>query len=92
MAWPGPLGEHPSTADTLAWAYYKKGIYQSAIPLLEEAVKQAPNDPNFHYHLAMAYTKLNETAKANTHYQKVLQINPNYPHAAEVRQALGGRG
>ena len=27
-------------ADTLAWAYYKKGAYQAAIDLLEEANKK----------------------------------------------------
>lgn len=78
----------PATADTLAWAHYKKGVYQSAVDLLEDAVKKAPNDPDIQYHLGMVYSKLNQPAKANSHFQRLLQLRPNYPHAAEVKKAL----
>jgi Flp pilus assembly protein TadD len=32
------LPNSPTTADTLAWAYIRKGIYGSALPLLQKAV------------------------------------------------------
>ena len=44
------LPDSPNTADTLAWAYYQKGAFQSAIDLLQGALKASPNDPTFHYH------------------------------------------
>ena len=48
----------PSTADTLAWAYYSKGTYGFARDLLEEAIKTAPNNATIQYHLGMVYAKL----------------------------------
>jgi tetratricopeptide (TPR) repeat protein len=75
-------------ADTLAWAYYHKGIYGSAISLLEEAVKKAPQDPSFHYHLGMAYQKAGNLARAREHLQRALEINPKLPQADEIRRLL----
>ena len=41
----------PSSADTLAWAYYYKVTYGFARDLLEEAVKTDPGNPTMQYHL-----------------------------------------
>ncbi len=81
----------PTTADTLAWAYYKKGVYRSAVDLLEAAVKQAPDNASIHYHLGMAYQKLNNAANAKAHLDRALKLDPNNPHAQEIRAALGSR-
>jgi Flp pilus assembly protein TadD len=48
------LPDSPNVADTLAWAYYRKGTYRLAINLLEEAIKKTPDDPSFHYHLGLS--------------------------------------
>ncbi|MGO9125720.1 MAG: tetratricopeptide repeat protein [Terriglobales bacterium] len=87
------MPDSPDTADTLGWVYYQKGAYQSAIGLLEEALKLAgknkvPEDPGIHYHLGLAYQKTNQPALARRHLEKVLQINPNYGDAAEVKKQL----
>ena len=34
------MPEMPSVTDTLGWVMYKKGIYMSALPLLQECVKR----------------------------------------------------
>ena len=78
----------PSVADTLAWAYYQKGAYASAIDLLNEAVKQDPQNPTFHYHLGLAYQKTNDRARAREHLERTLKIDPNYSRAAEIKKAL----
>ena len=52
------LPDSPNVADTLALAYYQKGVYSSAIDLLEEAVKKQPQNATMHYHLGMAYQKV----------------------------------
>ncbi len=77
----------PNAADTLAWAYYHKGAYK-AIDLLEDAVKQNPEYPTFHYHLGLAYQKTNDRARAKEHLEWTLKIDPNYSQAAEVKKAL----
>lgn len=82
------LPDLPNTADTLAWAYYHKGAYSSAIDLLQEAVKKVPQNATYHYHLGMAYWKNNDKANAKQHLSRVLQLNPTYAQAPEIKQLL----
>jgi tetratricopeptide (TPR) repeat protein len=82
------LPDNPSVADTLAWAYYKKGIYNLSIGLLEEAIKKAPDNASFHYHLGLAYQKADEKSKAKAHLERTLQLSPTFDHAADVKAAL----
>jgi tetratricopeptide (TPR) repeat protein len=82
----------PTTADTLGWAYYKKGAYRTAINLLEDAVQKDPNNASFHYHLGLAYSKVDEQAKADAQLQKALQLDPKSTHADEIRKALNTKG
>jgi tetratricopeptide (TPR) repeat protein len=78
----------PEAADTLAWAYYRKGVYASAITLLEEAVKNVPRNPTYHYHLGLAYQKSGDAVRAKTHLNRALQIQHDFPNAEEARKAL----
>jgi tetratricopeptide (TPR) repeat protein len=48
------MPDSPNAADTLGWAYYKKGLYPTAIDLFKEALKKVPNDPTFQEHLRQA--------------------------------------
>lgn len=78
----------PNTADTLAWAYYRKGVYASAIDLLKEALEQNPQNAVYHFHIGMAYSKSNDAAKARQHLSRSLELAANSPYAAEIRQTL----
>jgi tetratricopeptide (TPR) repeat protein len=78
----------PGSADTLGWAYYYQGAYTSAIDTLQQAVDEDPKNPNFHYHLGMAYEKANNYAMAKKQLEYTLQISPNYSHADEIRKVL----
>jgi len=80
--------ESPAIADTLAWAYYHKGTYQPAIDLLVEALKKVPDDPNFHYHLGLAYQKANDKPRAREHLERALHLGPQSAHAEDIRKAL----
>jgi tetratricopeptide (TPR) repeat protein len=82
----------PNTADTLAWAYYKKGIYGSARDLLEDAEKTTPNDASIEYHLGMVDSKLGNKADAVTHLKKALNLAPGSQNAKDATQALNGLG
>jgi Tfp pilus assembly protein PilF len=82
----------PSTADTLAWAYYYKGTYSFARDLLEEAVKTEPNDPAMQYHLGMVYSKLKDKNNAVMHLKKAVSLAPDSPAAKDSRIALQGLG
>src|SRR5439155_16594776 len=61
------LPDSPNTADTLAWAYYHKGIYALARDLLEDAVRTTPGNPTMHFHLGMVYSRLANKPQAALH-------------------------
>jgi Tfp pilus assembly protein PilF len=82
------MPESPSTADTLAWAYYNKGIYDSAINLFQEAIKSVPQNATYHYHLALAYQKSKQTILAKASFQRALDLDPKSSRALEIRQAI----
>ena len=84
------MPESPNAADTLGWAYYQKGIYQSAIDQFQESLKliekhSFPDDSAVHYHLGLAYQKANQTALARQQLEKALKLSPNN---ADARKAL----
>ena len=82
----------PSTADTLAWAYYSKGTYGFARDLLEDAVKTAPNDAEYQNHLGRVYAKLGDKSNATIHLKKAISLAPGSPVAKEAQAALQGLG
>jgi tetratricopeptide (TPR) repeat protein len=83
------MPESTSAADTLAWAYYQKGLYDFAADLLTDVVQKTPDNATYQYHLGMVCQKQNNRAAARKHLQRALQINPNSPAAAEIRKTLG---
>ena len=75
-------------ADTLAWAYYAKGIYGMARDLLEDAVRESPDNATYHYHLGMVCIKLLDKPNAQLHLKKVIALAPNSPTARDAQSAL----
>jgi tetratricopeptide (TPR) repeat protein len=86
------LPDSPSTADTLAWAYYTKGAYGFARDLLEEATKEQQNDATMEYHLGMVYSRLANRSAAITHLKKAISLAPNSPVAKDSQDALQAIG
>jgi tetratricopeptide (TPR) repeat protein len=87
------MPESSSVADTLGWAFYQKGVYQSAISMFAEAIKLAaknkePENATYHYHLGLAYAKASQPALAKQNFERVLKIDPNYSDAADVKKQL----
>jgi len=75
------LPDLPNSADTLGWAYYHNGAFSVAAPLFEDAVKKAPSNLAYHYHLGLTYQKLNETVQARTQFDKIINMDPKSPLA-----------
>lgn len=87
------LPDSPDAADTLGWVYYEKGVYRPAIDMFQEALRlgeknRAPDNPDIHYHLGLAYAKANESTLARQQLERVLKINPNYREADEIKKQL----
>ena len=77
-----------NTADTLAWAYYHKGIYGSARDLLEDAAKTSPNDASIQYHLGMVYSKMGKKEDAVEHLKKAVSLAPGTQTGNDANKAL----
>src|SRR5262249_27332617 len=86
------MPDSTSTADTLAWAYYQQGVYPAAVDLLQECVRKAPQNPTYHFHLGLALQKQNDKLNARRHLEQVLKIDPKYPNAQKVHEALDELG
>lgn len=82
------MPDSPSSADTLAWAYYYKGTYGYARDLLEDALKKNPNSATMHYHLGMVYDKLMDKSSAAIHLKKAISLEPDSQAAKDARAAL----
>jgi len=87
------MPDSPQAADTMGWALYQKGAYNSAIDQFQDALKLAQrtksiDDPTAHYLLGMTYEKTGQMALAREHLQRVLKINPNYWAAEDVKKLL----
>jgi tetratricopeptide (TPR) repeat protein len=87
------IPDSPNFADTLGWAYYRKGVYQSAINFFKESLRLnekqgGADDADVHYHLGLAYQKANQPALARQQFERSLKIKPDSPDAASARKAL----
>jgi len=85
------MPDSPGAADTLAWAYYRKGLYGAAGGLLREVLEKAPDNATYEYHIGMVYEKQNNVAEARKHLQRALQINPNSLNSKEIRKILDSK-
>jgi tetratricopeptide (TPR) repeat protein len=89
------MPDSSNAADTLGWAYFHKGVYQSAIDMFQESLRLnekrgAADDPTVHYHLGLAYEKVNQPAQARQQLERALKINPNNSDARKALAELRG--
>jgi len=83
----------PEVADTVGLAFYRKGLYQPAISMFQEATKLAAKNkrfenPTYNYHLGLAYEKAEKIALARQQFERVLKIDPNFEDAPDVLKQL----
>lgn len=74
--------------DTLGWIYYKKDLAALAIPPFETSVKAQPKNPQYRYHLGLAYAKTGKAEKARDSFTEALKQQPDFREALEARNAL----
>jgi tetratricopeptide (TPR) repeat protein len=82
---PNSIDARFNFAATLRDAHY----YADAAKELRELLSVAPNEVRAHLALASLYAQqLDDRALARQHYQRVLELEPNHPEAASIRQWL----
>ena len=80
--------DDPIIADTLAWAYYKKGIYSMAEILLEESINLKDDYPIVHYHLGMVLKARGDEPKAKASFEKAISLGLEKPYLAEAEKLI----
>ncbi|MDT8310699.1 MAG: type IV pilus biogenesis/stability protein PilW [Methylophaga sp.] len=61
--------------------YMQRGDYAFALEKLEKALQQDPNLPSAHNTIAILYQRLGEDEKAGYHFEKAVDLAPEYSEA-----------
>jgi adenylate cyclase len=62
----------------LGRAYFQAGLYDKAIPALEEAILKNPNLPPIQYYLAASYGHLGKQTEARERAEEIKTLRPNF--------------
>jgi tetratricopeptide (TPR) repeat protein len=74
--------------DTLGWIYMKKNLPDSAIDNFKTLVVQAPQNPVYHYHYAMALNQKGDRENARKECQAALADKPTKAQEEQIRALL----
>jgi tetratricopeptide (TPR) repeat protein len=78
----------PFVADDLGWVYFKKGMPELAIPLLQLSVAKMPKDAGFRFHLGMAYSAAGKKAEARLTLLEARKLGLSEAEAQQAEQTL----
>lgn len=74
--------------DSLGWAQYRRGQYDTAVETLEQAVAKQPANAEINDHLGDAYWQVGRRREAGWQWSRVLTLEPEPERRAEVEQKL----
>jgi Flp pilus assembly protein TadD len=74
--------------DSLGWAQYRRGQYETAVETLEQAVARQPANAEINDHLGDAYWQVGRHREAGWQWNRVLTLQPEPERRAEVEQKL----
>ncbi|MDQ7813563.1 tetratricopeptide repeat protein, partial [Brevundimonas sp.] len=74
--------------DSLGWAQYRRGQYETAVETLEAAVAKQPANAEINDHLGDAYWRVGRIREAGWQWNRVLTLEPEPERRAEVEQKL----
>ncbi len=81
-------GGNPYVIDTLGWLYWRRGLVDRAISLLEEAHRALPAMPDAQYHLALAYRDAGRHDEARRLLESLLDGEEADGFGPRAREAL----
>ncbi|GAA0643263.1 tetratricopeptide repeat protein [Brevundimonas lenta] len=80
--------ENGNIQDSLGWAQYRQGQYETAVETLEGAVAKEPGNAEIVDHLGDAYWQVGRRREAEWQWNRVLTLEPDAERRAEVEQKL----
>ena len=72
----------------LACVLVETGEIELAIAAFQGALKSHPDYPDVHYHLARVLDEFEQTAEAEHHWRRFLELAPDSPWADEAQMRL----
>ena len=85
-----PQGEtvDPGTLLNVGIKYYNEGKLQEALAQFDRVAQENPKLADAFYYRGLAQLGLNKSAEAKADFQKVLELDPQHPKAAEVKDFI----
>ena len=74
--------------DSLGWAQFKQGQYETAVDTLEQAVDKEPANAEINDHLGDAYWKVGRRREAVWLWNRVLVLDPDDERRAAVERKI----
>ena len=74
--------------DSLGWAQFKQGQYETAVVTLEQAVDKEPANAEINDHLGDAYWKVGRRREAVWLWNRVLVLDPDDERRAAVERKI----
>ena len=78
------LPNNAEIQDTIGWIYYKKELPALAVSAFQRSIEQAPENPLYHYHLALAQSRAGNASGARQAAQQAIKLRPDYPEAQKL--------
>lgn len=78
--------------DTIGWAYFRKGLYGTAIRYLERAALGNEGTALRKYHLAAAYWQAGEPAKSRAVFEQARRLDPKLAPPRDLEPLLRADG
>ncbi len=79
-------------ADTLGWIYLKKNLTDNAVDTFKSLVLQAPQNPTYHYHYAMALSQKGDRVNAKKECEAALANRPPRAQENDIRALIARLG
>ena len=81
--------EDPNVADTLGWIYFKKGLFDTAYPLISDASKKLEKNAVIRYHHGMVLSKKGKTKEAAAELNAALSLDAGFPGSGGGQEDAG---
>ena len=80
--------ENGNIQDSLGWAQFKQGQFETAVDTLEQAVDKEPSNAEINDHLGDAYWRVGREREAVWLWNRVLVLNPDAERRTEVERKI----
>ncbi len=77
--------KNPSNLNTLGWVHLNNNNITEALEHLSQAVKLAPENPDYRYHFAIALNKAKRTSEAKTQLALIIEIEGEFKNRAKAK-------